>query len=128
MGDEGVAQVIDFGVLDAGFFEITVDGGPDVSDKQGMAGFGDKNMIVVYGRPDGEVVLQGRGSGFVEGDGSLGVVFEGANGNLIFADVFHVQIGQFADSDTGLEKELDNGGDPNIQAGDVSKGAVLGFG
>ncbi|TSC85336.1 MAG: hypothetical protein G01um101416_916 [Microgenomates group bacterium Gr01-1014_16] len=32
MGDKSVAQVVDFGAFDPGFFEVAVDSGADVSD------------------------------------------------------------------------------------------------
>ena len=59
MGGEGVAEVVDFGVFDAGFFEIAVDGGANVSDQEGMSGFGDEKMVVFDLRSYGKIVLQG---------------------------------------------------------------------
>ncbi|TSC85337.1 MAG: hypothetical protein G01um101416_917 [Microgenomates group bacterium Gr01-1014_16] len=85
-----------------------------------MAGFGDKNMVVVDGWPDGKIVLQGGNSGLVERNGTLKIVFEDADGNLIFAEVFHAEIGQLADSDTGLQKQLNDGRNPDVQVGGVS--------
>jgi len=128
VGDKGMPKIVDFGVFDSGFFEIAVDGGADVANQQGVAGFGDEKMIVLHARADIKVVLQGGSGGFVEGNGPLGVVFEDTDADLVFTQVFHTQIGQFADPDAGLEKEFDDGGDPDIQAGGVTQGAVLGLG
>ena len=128
VGDKGMPKIVDFGVFDTGFFEVAVDGGPDISDQQGVAGFGDEEMIILDARADIEVVLQGGSGGFVEGNGSLGVVFEDADADFVFAQVVHAQIGQFADPDAGLEEELDDGGNPDVQAGGVTQGAVLGVG
>ena len=42
VGDESVSQIIDFGVLNPGEFEVPVDSRPDISDKQRPAGFSDE--------------------------------------------------------------------------------------
>ena len=128
VGDKGVAKIIDFGFFDTGFFEVAVDSGADISDQQGMAGFGDEQMVVFDFGADVEIVLESGSGGLVEGNGPLGVVFEDTDADLVFTQVFHTQIGQFADPDAGLEKEFDDGGDPDIQAGGVTQGAVLGLG
>lgn len=39
--------------------------------------------------------------------------------HLVFFGIFHTDIGQLADSDTGLEKELDDGGNSDVQSGGV---------
>lgn len=45
LGDESVTQVIDFGVLDPGQLEEAVDTGSDVSDEEGVAGFGNEDVF-----------------------------------------------------------------------------------
>lgn len=75
VGDEGVAEIVDFGVFDAGFFEVAVDGGADVSDEERAAGFGDEDVVGVGLGTDGDVVLQSGGGRTVEEDGTVGVVF-----------------------------------------------------
>ncbi len=46
MGDPGVAEIIDFGMLDTSKAEIAVNSGSDVSNKQGTAGFSNKDSFV----------------------------------------------------------------------------------
>ena len=43
LGNKGVAQVVDFGSFDAGDSKETVNGGPNIADEEGVAGFGDED-------------------------------------------------------------------------------------
>lgn len=65
-------------------------------------------MRIGDGGADGKIVLEGGGGGVVEGDGAGEVVFLGADVDLGFFGVLKVEVGQFADSDAGLQKEFDN--------------------
>lgn len=89
MGDKSVAEVVDFGVFDTSFFEVAVDGSPDIANEKRVAGFGDEKMVVLDVRANVEIVLQSGSGGFIEWDGSLGVVFKDADANFVFAQVFH---------------------------------------
>ena len=51
MGDEGVAQIVDFSPFQAGFFKVAVDAGSDVSDQKRTTGFGDKQVVIFDFRP-----------------------------------------------------------------------------
>lgn len=126
MGHEGVAQVIDFGGFNAGGSEKPVDGGADITDQKGMAGFGDKEMGVSYRGADGQVVGCGGRSGTVEGDSAAGIVFQGADVNLVFPDIFHMQIGQLGNAHSGLKKQFYDGGHSNVQADGVAQRRVFG--
>lgn len=44
--DKSVTEIIDFGSFDAGNAEVAIDGSADVSDQEGIAGFGDKESSV----------------------------------------------------------------------------------
>ena len=39
--------------------------------------------------------------------------------HLVFFGIFHTDVGQLADSNAGLEKELDDGGNSDVQSGGV---------
>ena len=57
MGDESMAEVVDFGVFDAGEFEVTINGSSDISDQKRPAGFGDKDGIIFHFWPDFYIVI-----------------------------------------------------------------------
>ena len=59
MSDKSVAQIVDFGVFDPGFSKIAVNTGSDVSNKQGVSGFGDKDVIVFDLGTKTEIVIDG---------------------------------------------------------------------
>ncbi len=46
VGNECVAQIIYFDIFEPGFSEVAIDGGADISDKQGAAGLGHKKVVV----------------------------------------------------------------------------------
>ena len=45
LGDESVTKVVDFGVLDTRQLKEAVDTASDVSDEEGVAGFGDEDVF-----------------------------------------------------------------------------------
>jgi len=126
VGNKGVAEVVDLGVLDAGFFEIAVNGGTDIAYQQRTASFGYKQVRVGDFGPNRQVILDGDRSGTGYGDSTGGIVFQDADMDFVFADIFNPQICQFGDSHTCLEEELYDGGNPDIQPGSVAKGLDLG--
>ena len=125
VGNKSVPQVIDFDIFQTGFFEITVDAGTDVADQKRPAGLGDKDMIVLDLRADSQVVLQGSsrrsGKKYIPGR----VVFDGTNMKFVFPDVVQAEIGQFGNLHTGLEQELNDGTDSDIQSDGVAESLVL---
>lgn len=62
MGDEGVSQVIDFDIFEAGFFEVSINTSSNVSDQKRPTGLGNKQVVVVDFWSQGEIILHG-GSG-----------------------------------------------------------------
>lgn len=52
VGQEGMSEVVDFCGLDVGFPEKAINGGSYISDKQGVAGFGDEETEIGSGGAD----------------------------------------------------------------------------
>ena len=75
VGDKGMAKIVDLDVFDVGFFEVSVDGGANISDKQRSAGLGDKQVGVGDLGAQGQIIMQGGGSGAGKGNSAGGVVF-----------------------------------------------------
>lgn len=61
LGDEGMAKVIDLGILDTGKHKEAVDAGSDIADEEGVASFGNKDVLGTTLGAFGQVVLE---SGF----------------------------------------------------------------
>jgi len=119
--DEGMTHVVNLGIGNTGFLEIAVDGGSDVSDKQGFACFGNKKMVIFGLGADGQKVLDGGKSGFGQRYGAGGVVFQNTDENLILFDVVQAEIGKLGNAHAGLQKEFDNGTDADVQATGVTE-------
>lgn len=45
VGDKGVAEIVDFGVFNAGYAEVAFDCCSDIANQKRLAGFGYKNVI-----------------------------------------------------------------------------------
>jgi len=125
--NEGVAEVVDFGSLDPSDAEVAVDGGSDVADKEGVAGFGDEEGGVLGFGAFFDVGLDRFLGRFVEGDASGVVRFVGSDLEIAFfeGDVLELDASKFADSKTSLKKEFDDGIHANVIAASIAKGAIL---
>ena len=51
VGDKGVAEIIDFGIFNTRDADVAFDSGSDVADQEWFAGFGDKDVVVLYFGP-----------------------------------------------------------------------------
>ena len=123
MGDEGMAQVIDFGVFEAGLFEIPVNTGPDVSDQKRAAGFGDKEVGIIHFGTKAEIVIDSGDGRTIQEYVPGGIIFQGLDVKFGFFDIFKVEIGQLGDTDSGLEEKFDDGTDSDVQEGGVAQSA-----
>ena len=57
-----------------------------------MAGFGDKKMEIGDSRTDGQVISDGGGDGAVDGNSAAGIIFQRADVNLVFPDIFQMKV------------------------------------
>lgn len=67
-----------------------------------------------------QVIVDSGGGGAIEGDSAFGVVFLGADIQLILFDVRKVQVGQFGNANAGLDQEFDDGRNADIKADNVA--------
>ena len=127
MNDESVSQIVDFGIFDAGKFEETVDGCPNIADQEGIAGFGEKESLVIGFGTIFEVVFDSTDGGIGEGDGATIAGFVGADDDSFFLqiNIIETKVGKFANAHAGLEEDFDNGGESQIVTAGVAEGAVL---
>lgn len=125
--DKGVPEIVDFGSFDPGDTEVAVDGGPDVPNQEGVAGFGDKEGGVLGAWPIFNVDLDCLFGGFVERNLPGVVTFEGSNfeAGLLQSNVLELDPGQFTDPEACLEQDFDYGIHPDVVFGGVAKSTVL---
>ena len=85
-----------------------------------MTGFGDKEMSVGYCGANGQVISDSGGDGVIDGDSAAGIIFQGTDVNLVFFNVFSMQISQLGNTHAGLEKKLNDGGHTDVQTDGVA--------
>ncbi len=122
-----MAEVVDFGVFNAGDAEVAIDGSANVSNQKRIAGFGNEKGGVAGFGPDFEVVLDGGFGKAVKRNVSGRVRFVSANFEEIFLkiQVLKLNVGQFTDTNSGLKKEFDNGVHTWIFSASIAKGAIF---
>src|SRR3989344_8093798 len=99
-----MAEVIDGAVFYAGKFEVSVDGGADVANKQLTAVFGNKHMVSFgIGRPIFKPLINSGTGGFIEGDFPAGLGFVCFNNEMVFFNIFYSEISKFSNTNSGLE-------------------------
>jgi len=93
--DEGVAEIIDLCSFDPCDAEVAVNGGADVTNQEGIAGFGDKKGGVFGFWSLFDVHLDGFLGGFVQRNATRVVGLEGSDleGALFQSDVLELDAG-----------------------------------
>ena len=94
-------------------------------------------MLVLHGRPDGQVGFQGFAGLPVEGDGALAPALatdqDGAHVARVLrnhgrqADVVQAELGDLGEADAGLEQQLDDRRIPRLVAHSLKEALVLGL-
>lgn len=125
--DKGVAEIVDLGSRNARDAEVTIDGGPDIADQEGVAGFGDKEGGIFGFGATPDVFFDRGFGGIVEGDASRVMGLKGTNFEMRFlqGDVLELETRQLANSEPCLEQELDDAIHTNIVLDGVTKSTVF---
>ena len=129
LGNKSMAQIVDLGVLDAGKHKETIDAASNVSNKKGVAGFGDKDVFSAALWSFDKIAFQGGFGGGIERNLAGGMRLVGTNDNFVVSEIEigSGEVGQFGDAHTGLKEKFDDSGNTAIGTAGVTKGAVLEF-
>ncbi len=129
LGDEGVAKIVNLGVLDAGEHEEAVDARANISDEERIAGLGNEDVLGAAFRANVQILIKSGFGGRIEGDFAGGVGLVSLDSDLVSSqvEVGHGQVGELGNTHTGLKKQFNNGGNAGVGAAGVAKGAVFEF-
>ncbi len=125
VGNEGVAQVVDLGAGDSGDFEIAVNGGSDVADKERPAGFGNEKGVGLDFGAHCQVGLEGSFDCLVERNVSFRMAFYGGDFDEVVTNGIGRKGGKLTDAHPGLQEKLNNSSNTGIITAGVAQGAIF---
>lgn len=102
---KSVAEIVDFGAVDAGDAEVAVNGGTNVADQKGVTSFGDKEGSVLGFGSASDIFFDGSFGGSVKRDFPGFVTFEGADFEIGFFErnILKLDPGELANAQPSLE-------------------------